>query len=94
MTEKEFYQIRNSYSGRNNKRTKEEQSSGYFSYFKIRCLLCLIFFLTLLVLDRQLGLEQYDQVNLCMQMLGDENLSVEECFNLVDSQFLQREEDH
>ena len=94
MTEKEFNQIRNSYYGRNTKTQDTEKSSGYFSYFKIRCLICLILFLSILILDRQLQLKQFDQIHVCMQMLGDEDLTIEECFNLADLQFLQKEEGH
>ena len=45
MTEKEFDQIRHSYYRRNTKQQEITESSGYFSYFKIRCLICLIIFL-------------------------------------------------
>lgn len=92
MTVKEFNQIRSAYYGQNNKKQDTEESSGYFSYFKIRCLICLILFLSVLILDRQLQLKQYDQIHVCMQMLGDEDLTIEECFNLADSQFLQKSE--
>ena len=84
MTEKEFNQLRNSYSGRTNKNQNTEESSGYFSYFKIRCLICLIIFLSILVLDRQINLRQYDEVAKCMQLLGEEDITVEECLNIIN----------
>lgn len=84
MTEKEFNQLRTSYSGRTNKNQNTEESSGYFSYFKIRCLICLIIFLSILVLDRQIDLRQYDEVAKCMQLLGKEEITVEECLNIIN----------
>ena len=84
MTEKEFNQLRNSYSGRTNNNQNTEESSGYFSYFKIRCLICLIIFLSILVLDRQIDLRQYDEVAKCMQLLGEEDITVEECLNIIN----------
>ena len=83
MTEKEFDQIRNSYYGRNTNKQEPKESSGYFSYFKIRCLICLIIFLTVLVLDRQIDLHEYQEVAMCMQLLGKEEITVEECLSIV-----------
>ena len=83
MTEKEFNQIRNSYYGRHTNKQEVKESSGYFSYFKIRCLICLIIFLTVLVLDRQIDLHKYQEVAMCMQLLGKEEITVEECLGIV-----------
>ncbi len=83
MTEKEFDQIRNSYYGRNTNKQETNESSGYFSYFKIRCLVCLIIFLTVLVLDRQIDLHEYKEVSMCMQLLGKEEITIEECLSVI-----------
>lgn len=85
MTEKEFEQIRNSYHGRQNKYQDTKSSSGYFSYFKIRCLICLIILLSVLILDRQIGLKQFNEVAVCLQLIEMDDLSVKECFNMVIS---------
>lgn len=83
MTEKEFDRIRNSYHGRNTNKQDTKESSGYFSYFKIRCLICLIIFLSVLVLDRQIDLHDYQEVAMCMQLLGKEKITVEECMGIL-----------
>ncbi len=85
MTQREFDQIRNSYNNRNTmKKQTDEGSSGYFAYFKIRCLICLIIFLSLVIFDRQVGLQQYDEVVKCMQLLGEEEITVEDCMNIMN----------
>ena len=83
MTEKEFDQIRHSYYRRNTKQQEITESSGYFSYFKIRCLICFIIFLTVLVLDRQIDLHEYKEVAMCMQLLGKEEITIEECLSVI-----------
>ena len=83
MTEKEFDQIRNSYYGRNTNKQEPKESSGYFSYFKIRCLICIIIFLTVLVLDRQIDLHNNKKVAMCMQLLGKDEITIEECLGMI-----------
>ena len=83
MTEKEFDQIRNSYYGRNTNKQETKESSGYFSYFKIRCLICIVIFLTVLVLDRQIDLHNYKEVAMCMQLLGKDEITIEECLGMI-----------
>ena len=85
MTQREFDQIRNSYNNRNTiKKQTDEGISGYFAYFKIRCLICLIIFLSIVILDRQVGLQHYDEVKKCMQLLGEEEITVEDCMNIIN----------
>jgi len=88
MTEREFDQIRNSYNsyyGRNSsKKQADDDSSGYFAYFKIRCLICLIILLSIIILDRQVGIKQYDGVLMCMELLQEEDITLNECINIIN----------
>ena len=85
MTEREFDQIRKSYYNRNSgKKQADEGSSGYFAYFKIRCLICLIILLSIIILDRQVGIKQYDEVLMCMELLQEEEITVEECLSIIN----------
>ena len=84
MTEKEFDQLRNSYSKRNGNTYEKEEPSGYFSYFKLRCMICLIILLTIIVLDRQIGIRDNEKVTQCMQLLGKEELTIEECLKVIE----------
>ena len=85
MTEREFDQIRNSYYSRNSsKKQEDEGSSGYFAYFKIRCLICLIILLSIIILDRQIGIKQYNEVIRCMELLSEEEITVEECLSILN----------
>ena len=84
MTEKEFDQIRNSYYGRKTDDETVKERGGYFSYFKIRCFLCMIIFISILILDKQVDFFQYDFVKESIQCLGKEDLTIQECFRIFN----------
>ena len=83
MTEKEFYQIRSNYNVKKKSTGETREGLGYFSFFKIRCLICIIVFLSVLVLDRQFGLDRYVPIVQTIQLFGKENITVEQCFDII-----------
>lgn len=84
MTEREFDRLRgyqrNSY---NHFEREEEPQDGYFAFFKLRCLICLVLFLGLVAVDKQLNIKENDKVKQVMQILNQEEISVEECFQII-----------
>ena len=86
MTEREFEQLRNSYQnygGRYENRNSEEGEGGYFAFFKLRCLICLILFLGIVVLDRQIDIRSNDRVRQVVYLLEQEEITAEQCFNII-----------
>lgn len=87
MTEREFQQLRGygTSNHRNNRYNYEEEPrDGYFAFFKLRCLICLVLFLGLVAVDRQLDIREYEKVQQAMQMLNKEEVTVEECFQIFE----------
>lgn len=86
MTEREFQQLRGygTSNHRNNRYYEEEPRDGYFAFFKLRCLICLVLFLGLVAVDRQLDIRENEKVQQAMQMLNKEEVTVEECFQIFE----------
>lgn len=85
MTEREFEQLRGYSRGvydRNNR--DEEPEDGYFEFFKLRCLICLVLFLCLVAVDQQINLKENDKVKQVVSLIGKEKITVEECFQILE----------
>lgn len=81
MTEREFEQLRKSYSSGGD--SKEKDGTTYFSFFKLRCLLCLILLLAGILSDRQFNLGNRENVRQFFSLLEKEEITVEECFQIL-----------
>ena len=91
VTEREFEKLRdyrrdssNNHYHRNHDDEKEEPQDGYFAYFKLRCLICFVLFLGLIALDQQLDIKENEKVQQAMSMLNEEEITIEECFQMVE----------
>lgn len=86
MTEREFEQMRNAYHC-NGKRTEHHKSeraqSSYFAFFKLRCLVCGLLFLGMLLLDRQTDLKSNNKVQQMLHLLAQEEITTEQCFQIL-----------
>lgn len=74
MTKKEYERLR-----RNNIRTNhpEPEKDGYFAFFKLRCLICLVFFLFLVAVDRRIDLKEKNKVVKMVEYVGEETIPVQ-----------------
>ena len=91
MTEREFEKLReyrrdpngNHYNRKHDSEIEEPQD-GYFAYFKLRCLICFVLFLGLIAIDQQLDIKENEKVQQAMSMLNEEEITVEECFQILE----------
>lgn len=81
MTEREFEQWRRSYSPSGDSQRKD--GATYFSFFKLRCLICLILLLAGILSDRQFNLGSRAKVQQFFSLLEQEEITVEECFQVL-----------
>lgn len=81
MTEREFEQLRRSYAPGSDSQRKD--SATYFSFFKLRCLLCLILLLAGILSDRQIDLGSRVKVQQFFSLLEKEEITVEECLQVL-----------
>lgn len=90
MTEREFEQLRGYGRTTNYHKSRydyeEEPKDGYFAFFKLRCLICLVLFLGLVAVDRQLDIRENEKVQQTMQMLNKEEITVAECWGLIKNE--------
>ena len=93
VTEREYEQLRGYNKGgyyRGNRYDSydpnEQPQDGYFAFFKLRCLICLVLFLGLVAIDKQLNIRENDKVQQVMAMLDKEEITVEECWGLIENE--------
>ena len=59
------------------------KEDGYFAFFKLRCLFCLVLFLGLVVVDQETSLGENEKVKKTMHLLAQERITAEECMGLI-----------
>lgn len=87
MTEREYEGLRRGntrYYGSYPYYGEEEPRDGYFAFFKLRCLICLILFLGLIAVDKQTSLRKNEKVKKVMHILSQENITIEECMGMIE----------
>lgn len=86
MTEREYEGLRRGnagyYSGHRSDE-EEEPRDGYFAFFKLRCLICLVLLLGLITVNQQFELKKNEKVAGIMALLGQEEITIEECMGII-----------
>lgn len=86
MTEREYEGLRRGsagYYGGHRYDEEEEPRDGYFAFFKLRCLICLVLLLGLIAVDQQLDLKNNEKTVKVMAILGQEEITIEECMGII-----------
>lgn len=87
MRQKEFERWKKqrnyAYPVQNKTNLKEEHRDGYFSFFKLRCLICFVLFLFFVAVDRRIDVQKTPLVRQVMQYLNEETIPVQSMFPSV-----------
>lgn len=86
MTEREYEGLRRGRFGYDsgNGYHREEPRDGYFAFFKLRCLICLMLFFGVVAADQKLNLKDNDKTEKIMALLGKEEITLEECMGILE----------
>lgn len=88
VTEREFEKLRNYEREPSGRYEKDEVTrDGYFAFFKLRCLICLVLFLGLVAVDKQVNIRENDRVMQAVNLLNRENFTWEECMGFLQKEF-------
>lgn len=79
MTQREYERLRTSkyyrgYSSRQQGSDRNQPEDGYFAFFKLRCLICLVLFLGMVAVDRRIDARENQNVKQVMNYLNQDKI--------------------